>query len=60
MRLTLTTCPNVKDHTPSPEGYMPWMDWAERMAKTHKQVKCPGCGLWAVWIKKPTRAAKVA
>jgi hypothetical protein len=39
-------------HTPSPNGYVAWHEWAERKAKTHAQTRCPVCGRWAVW-KKP-------
>lgn len=42
-------CPN---HTIQPEGYLNWHSWAEEMSKTHKQIKCPGCGKYAIWIKK--------
>lgn len=40
-------------HTPSPDGYMQWHAWADRMEKTHIQRQCHGCGLWAVWEQKP-------
>lgn len=40
-------------HTPDPQGYLQWHFWAERMAKTHRQRQCKGCGLWAVWDAKP-------
>lgn len=43
-----TTC----EHTPCPSGYIQWHSWAEKMSETHRQIKCPGCGLWAVWVKK--------
>ncbi len=39
------------NHTKQPTGYMVWHDWAKSMSRTHTQIKCPGCGLWAVWIK---------
>jgi hypothetical protein len=35
--------------TGGPTGYGAWFDWAERMARTHVQVRCPGCGLYKVW-----------
>jgi hypothetical protein len=25
-----------------------------RMMRTHRQVKCEGCGLWAIWVEKTT------
>lgn len=42
-------CPHIEDHTPAPEGYIQWHSWAEKMNKTHKQRKCVGCGLYAIW-----------
>ncbi len=41
-----------KRHTKCPAGYVAWHLWAKQKAKTHKQIKCPGCGLYAVWVKK--------
>lgn len=38
-------------HTKAPSGYMEWYYWAERKSKTHKQIKCPDCGLFKIWIK---------
>ena len=31
---------------------MAWHSWAQRMAKTHTQVACPMCGLFAIWHPK--------
>ena len=39
-------------HAKAPEGYLQWHAWAEKKSKTHKQKKCPGCGLWAIWVKR--------
>jgi hypothetical protein len=39
-------------HTPHPAGYVAHLDWQERMAKTHRQRQCRGCGLWAIWEPK--------
>lgn len=44
----MTTC----QHTECPTGYMAWHDWAEKKTETHYQVRCPGCGLYAIWKKK--------
>lgn len=41
-------------HTTCPTDYVGWHEWAEKMSKTHKQEKCPHCGLLAVWVKKRT------
>jgi hypothetical protein len=49
-------CPNVDLHTPSPAGYVAAGVWAEEMLLTHTQEKCPGCGLWVVWVPKETKA----
>lgn len=27
-----------------------WMDWADEKKKTHRQVRCPDCGLFKVWL----------
>jgi hypothetical protein len=39
-------------HTKQPEGYLQWHAWAEKKLKTHRQIKCPNCGLYAIWIKR--------
>ena len=43
-------CPNQDAHTPCPEDYVGWHGWAEKMAATHDQQECPGCGKWAIWV----------
>lgn len=43
-------CAQGEGHTPSPEGYLAWHEWAAEKAKTHRQVRCPECGLWAIWV----------
>lgn len=47
-------CQHAEDHTPCPEGYILWHAWAEKMSKTHKQVKCGECGRYSIWIPKGT------
>jgi len=39
-------------HTPHPRGLREHLDWQEEKAKTHRQERCPICGLWAVWVPK--------
>ena len=39
-------------HTPQPDGYLARIEWADRMADTHDQRPCSGCGLWAVWVPR--------
>ena len=41
-----------RKHTKCPDGYIARAEWAEKKSKTHKQVKCPNCGLYAIWVKK--------
>lgn len=45
-------CPHP--HTPCPDGYLDWHLWAEEMRRTHVQARCPGCGLWALWVPRGT------
>lgn len=46
-------CPNKKKHTKGqPEGYLEWQDWAAKKDLTHKQIKCDGCGLFVIWVKR--------
>ena len=52
-KLRGTDCPNFKNHTKQPEGYLQWHEWAENKAKTHTQEQCPVCGLWCIWKRKP-------
>ncbi len=53
-----TECPEREKHTPCPEGYIAWHIWAARMGKTHRQIKCPMCGLYSIWIPKVKREKK--
>lgn len=46
------TCPNESNHTKTPEGYIERSVWAQKMLKTHKQIQCKLCGLWAIWTTK--------
>jgi len=45
-------CPDRGKHTDCPDGYIHWHEWAEKMNKSHKQIKCEKCGLFSIWIKK--------
>lgn len=56
----LKSCPNAAHHTPQPEGYIAWFDWAARMHRTHNQILCPGCGRFSIWIPKTKRALRRA
>jgi len=45
-------CPlEPRHHEPGrPSGYLAFDSWASDLSKTHRQTKCPGCGLWKVWV----------
>lgn len=45
-------CPNEAEHTPTADDMGP-MEWASKMARTHDQVKCAGCGLYKIWTRRP-------
>jgi hypothetical protein len=42
-------------HTPRPTGYLPFVEFARVKSKTHRQERCPVCGLWAIWVPKKKR-----
>lgn len=42
---------DCSQHTKQPDGYIERSNWAEMMSKTHTQVQCDQCGLWAIWIR---------
>lgn len=50
LRGEIPTCPQQAGHSLQPTGYLPWHEWAEKHSKTHRQVLCSGCGLYAIWI----------
>jgi hypothetical protein len=39
-------------HTPQPEGYLEWHEWARLASKTHSQIRCKCCGRWGIWLPK--------
>lgn len=49
MKARLENCPNKASHLLGPSGYVERAEWAEEMRKTHRQERCPGCGLWVIW-----------
>jgi len=51
-RYTFEGCPDRASHTKQPSGYLAWHAWAEKKARTHKQIRCETCGLWAIWVPK--------
>lgn len=45
-------CPDVANHTPVPDGYVEYADWADEHRETHVQRQCPTCGFWSIWTPK--------
>lgn len=35
-----------------PSGYLQWPKWAAKKMKTHKQLPCPRCQLYHIWVKR--------
>jgi hypothetical protein len=50
-------CPDAKKHTRCPKDYVAWRVWAEAKSETHRQEKCPTCGLYVIWKKNHRSAA---
>lgn len=50
--LDTSDCPLNNSHTPTPRGYVAHGEWAEEKLKTHVQKRCPGCGLWKLWVER--------
>jgi len=45
-------CPDRIHHTEVPQDYLAWHSWAKLMSKTHRQLKCAGCGRYLIWLPK--------
>ena len=45
-------CPARDQHTQMPRDYRAWHEKAREMRDTHRQVRCPVCGYWAIWTPK--------
>lgn len=50
-------CPNRAAHTYAPRAYTAWHHWASRMNRTHRQIRCEGCGRFRIWIPRTPRPA---
>ena len=46
------TCETHTFDVHEPTGYIGWHSWARDRAKTHKQSRCPDCGLWKIWTQR--------
>jgi len=40
------------NHTPEPKTYHQWYAWIHEKIKTHKQIKCPNCGKYSIWVER--------
>ena len=49
-------CPNAAEHTYGPDRYLSWHEWAARMARTHAQSRCTGCGYYVIWREFRSKA----
>ncbi len=45
------------EHAVGPDNYVARQDWFKMMAKTHRQLRCDGCGLWKIWVPKENNDA---
>jgi len=49
-------CPDAATrHTPCPTSYAGWQEWARKISKTHKQVRCPMCGYLSIWVERKAK-----
>lgn len=35
-----------------PVDYCLWFEWAKKKSKTHRQERCPECGLYKIWVRR--------
>ena len=54
----LNPCPNEAEHTPEPQSYLAWHNWADEKNKTHRQIRCSGCGRFKIWVLRNNKAAR--
>ena len=55
-------CPQIEIEKSGPlsNDYCAFTDFVERMRKTHRQMRCPTCGKFTVWNKRPVPAERPA
>jgi predicted RNA-binding Zn-ribbon protein involved in translation (DUF1610 family) len=58
----MSSCPHCgrkgRGYRKEPLGYVAWHVWAEKLGRTHRQERCPGCGRFSVW-RSATLAARI-
>lgn len=52
-------CPKKSKHTKQPKGYMQWHYWVEKKSEKYRQVRCDGCNLLTIWVKKDPKQIRV-
>lgn len=60
-RYTKDTCPDIEKHTYCPVrkyDHAGFAAWAEKKSLRHVQMKCPTCGLFTIWKRKPKAAGE--
>jgi hypothetical protein len=60
-KLAPMKCPTPEKHAKDvPNGYIAWHEWARVKARTHACSRCPGCGLYKVWVPFADRRKQIA
>lgn len=52
VKIANASCKLRKLHTKMPEGYVAFAETADKLIKTHRQIRCPGCGFLTLWVLK--------
>ena len=57
--LTSDDCPDARRHTKCPDGYVDRSEWVAEKLRTHDQFRCPTCGFFAIWRRRPKREGRL-
>lgn len=50
--LRFASCPNKAAHEPMPDDYAAIAGWMHVKSRTHRQVQCPSCGKYLIWVPR--------
>ena len=53
-------CPNYANHEPMPRDYVSFDEHGKLLNKTRKNVKCPGCGLYKIWVPRKPKNVRIS